>query len=408
MKRKINLPTDVKFLLDELHNANFEAYIVGGCVRDSLLGKEPHDWDICTNALPEQIMEVFKNFKVLPTGLKHGTVTVRYHDESYEITTYRIDGNYSDGRHPDSVEFTSDLKKDLSRRDFTINAMAYDGKKIVDYFDGLTDLKFGTIRCVGNPDERFLEDALRIMRAVRFSSVLNFNISFDTISAMYRGMFLLKQVSAERIQDELRKTLNANYISVDNFKLLCDCLKEYTNHHMSINDDYKKFVQVSDEILRLCIISKICGTALAEKLKFDKKTIYFVDDILNTRQAIQTILPTCDNYKYFARKLLYNLTDWIIRKALELCKIYDKDNYVNYCQFADLVCKIANDENECYKISQLKITGDDIMNSCSISGKRVGQTLDYLLSLVMKEQLENKNDILIEKSIEYNKEITKK
>ena len=204
----IRIPNDAKTILEKLNNAGFEAYVVGGCVRDSLLGKTPGDWDICTNALPEQTMEVFEGFHVIPTGLKHGTVTVMLNHEGYEITTYRVDGDYTDGRHPDSVSFTTNLKDDVARRDFTVNAMAYSERDgIQDFFGGMEDLKNGIIRCVGEPEKRFGEDALRIMRAVRFASVLGFEIEKSTSDAMRKLYKNLDMVASERINAELNKML---------------------------------------------------------------------------------------------------------------------------------------------------------------------------------------------------------
>ena len=178
---KINLPSAVCFLLGRLHEKGFEAYVVGGCVRDSVMGIVPHDWDICTSATPDQMIEVFSDCKVIPTGLQHGTISVVIDNVPYEITTYRIDGEYEDNRHPKSVEFVSDLKLDLMRRDFTINAMAYNEQDgLVDLFGGIEDISKREIKCVGNPDDRFQEDALRILRAIRFAIRYNFKIELNT------------------------------------------------------------------------------------------------------------------------------------------------------------------------------------------------------------------------------------
>lgn len=209
---EIKLPISVQYILDRLQSAGFEGYVVGGCVRDSLMNKIPHDWDICTNALPEQVTEIFKDKKVIPTGIKHGTVTVLLENYGisylYEITTYRKDGKYSDGRHPDNVEFVPDLKEDLSRRDFTINAMAYNPQKgLIDFFGGRNDLENRIIKCVGTPKHRFSEDALRIMRAVRFAMTLGFTIEANTQEAMDELAGNLKQISIERINSELCKIL---------------------------------------------------------------------------------------------------------------------------------------------------------------------------------------------------------
>ncbi len=202
----IDIPGSVAFILDKLEKAGYEAYIVGGCVRDAILGKSPSDWDITTSALPSQVKEIFH--KTIDTGLQHGTVTVMMKGEGYEVTTYRIDGEYEDGRHPKEVSYTLSLDEDLKRRDFTINAMAYNPRTgLVDRFDGQKDLENGIIRCVGDPDERFSEDALRIMRAVRFSGQLGFKIDKKTFEAIENHYEDLRKVSWERIRVELIKLI---------------------------------------------------------------------------------------------------------------------------------------------------------------------------------------------------------
>ena len=204
----MRIPNDVKVILNKLNKSGYEAYVVGGCVRDSLIGKKPKDWDICTNAKPEETMEVFKGFHIIPTGLQHGTITVMLNGEGYEITTQRVDGDYSDGRHPDAVSFTSSLAEDLARRDFTFNAMAYSEEEgIVDLYGGVEDLKYKRLKCVGNPIERFNEDALRIMRAIRFSSVLGTKIEENTHNAMVELYKNLDKIAKERINVEFSKML---------------------------------------------------------------------------------------------------------------------------------------------------------------------------------------------------------
>ena len=202
----IQIPKQVKQVLKTLNDNGYEGYIVGGAVRDYLMGNEPHDWDITTNATPEQTKACFA--KTIDTGIKHGTVTAMLDGEGYEITTYRVDGNYSDGRHPDEVTFVGELREDLARRDFTINAIAMDiDGNIVDPFGGVDDIKSGTIRCVGNPDDRFSEDALRILRAVRFEAKFDFNLDPSVASAISRHTPNLKKIASERIRDELTKML---------------------------------------------------------------------------------------------------------------------------------------------------------------------------------------------------------
>lgn len=207
---KIRIPATAKAVLDALHAKGYEAYVVGGCVRDSVLGKMPADWDITTNARPEQVKQIFA--RTVDTGIKHGTVTVLIGSRQHEVTTYRIDGSYSDGRHPDKVTFTPSLAEDLKRRDFTINAMAYNEEEgLIDLFGGMDDLQNKLIRCVGDPMERFSEDALRILRAVRFSAQLNFGIDEQTIAGIVRLAPTLSRISAERICTELVKLICSDH-----------------------------------------------------------------------------------------------------------------------------------------------------------------------------------------------------
>lgn len=206
----IQLPQKVDYIINQLVKNGFEAYAVGGCVRDSILGKEPEDWDITTSAKPEEVKNIFK--RTIDTGILHGTVTVMLEKEGYEVTTYRIDGEYEDNRHPKEVEFTSNLVEDLKRRDFTINAMAYNTQNgMVDIFGGLKDIQMGIIRCVGSARDRFDEDALRILRAIRFSAQLGFEIEEETVEAIKEKKENLKNISAERIRVELNKLLLSDY-----------------------------------------------------------------------------------------------------------------------------------------------------------------------------------------------------
>lgn len=213
---KINLPDEVQEIMSVIREYGATSYVVGGCVRDSILGREPHDWDICTPALACELLVEFeeKGYKVIPTGLQHGTITVHLNGNNYEITTFRRDGEYSDGRHPDTVEFTSDLIYDLERRDFTINAMAYNSEEgLIDPYCGYEDIQDRRIRCVGNPDDRFQEDGLRILRALRFSCQLNFFIDEFTERSMLDNKELINNISIERINSEFVKMIDAEYIS---------------------------------------------------------------------------------------------------------------------------------------------------------------------------------------------------
>ena len=203
----IKIPNDVKDVLRILLNAGYDAYVVGGCVRDSYVGVKPHDWDICTSALPYQMQECFAGYQVIETGIRHGTLTVMFNDIGYEITTFRSDGEYMDHRHPSAVKFVRSLKDDLARRDFTVNAMAADvDGNIIDYFNGINDLCHKTLRCVGDADERFKEDALRILRCLRFAS-RGFSVEPETMCAARKNLGLLNCISVERINSELCKIL---------------------------------------------------------------------------------------------------------------------------------------------------------------------------------------------------------
>ena len=204
----MDIPQYAATVLERLEHHGFEAYVVGGCVRDSLMGRTPKDWDVCTNALPDEVLRVFRKFHVIKTGLKHGTVTVMVDHQPVEVTTFRIDGAYTDNRHPDTVNFVSRVEEDLARRDFTINAMAYNPRRgLVDAFGGREDLDARAIRCVGEPDERFHEDGLRILRALRFAARYDFNIETETAHSIRRNRHLLANVSAERIFTELKGIL---------------------------------------------------------------------------------------------------------------------------------------------------------------------------------------------------------
>lgn len=204
----IQIPSHARQLLELLHSCGHEAYVVGGCVRDALLGREPKDWDMCTSATPEEMLRCFEGERVLLTGLKHGTVTVLMEHEPYEVTTFRVDGSYTDNRHPDSVTFVRDVRMDLARRDFTVNAMAYNPRDgLIDCFGGQEDLRNGVIRCVGDADARFQEDALRIMRALRFASSYGFTLQKETAEAAVRNAGLLQSIAAERIYSEMNRLL---------------------------------------------------------------------------------------------------------------------------------------------------------------------------------------------------------
>ena len=288
----IKLPENVKLILDLLDKSGYEAYIVGGCVRDSLMNKEPHDWDICTSALPEQMEQVFKDFKIIPTGLKHGTLSIVIGDELYEVTTFRIDGEYEDNRHPKDVEFVSDIKLDLMRRDFTINAMAYNEKVgIVDLFGGQEDINNKVIKCVGNPDERFNEDTLRIMRAIRFAEKYNFSIEKETYKSMIKNKRLLTNVSMERVTDELIKTLTyGSFMRNENTRCLLICIETVTK--IQLYQNYNIFDRLAssnpDLMVRLAILFDPFKDVYSflKDMRFSNEVAEVVSDIIRVGKML--------------------------------------------------------------------------------------------------------------------------
>ncbi len=282
---KIALPEKVEEIIKVLIEHGFEAYAVGGCVRDSILGKEPEDWDITTSARPEEVKQLFR--RTVDTGIQHGTITVMLEKNGFEVTTYRIDGDYEDGRHPTNVEFTSNLEEDLKRRDFTINAMAYNSSTgLVDCFDGIGDLERKIIRCVGSPEDRFEEDALRILRAVRFAAQLGFAIEDKTQNAIVKKAETLEKISAERIRVELSKLIlssNPGHLRTASETGICravlpemdEMLKQaqYNPHHIySVGEHTIKTLEMLNKIYREhSPASTSLGSEKALELAYDKK-----------------------------------------------------------------------------------------------------------------------------------------
>lgn len=435
----INIPSHAKIILDKLNENGYEAYVVGGCVRDCLLGTKPDDWDICTNALPEQTMVVFDGFHVIPTGLKHGTVTVILNGEGYEITTYRIDGDYSDGRHPDSVSFTGNLKDDASRRDFTINAMSYSEKDgIKDFFGGMEDIKRGIIRCVGNPHDRFTEDALRIMRAVRFASAFGFDIEKNTSEAMWHLHKRLDLVAKERINVELNKMLcgmnpvrylrEYDYLFfyiIPELSAMKGCeqnnpyhIYDVWNHTLNVLEN----IEEKDTVLRLAALFHDIGKPyvytekdgrghfyghadksceLAQNIM--KRLKYSTDEISEVLTLVRyhdtPITPT----KKFLRRMLGKMERSVFEKLLSLSRgdvlgQSGKDREERLSNIAEVKNLLAefDAENECFSLKQLKVSGNDIISLGFEPGKRLGEILDELLLLVVDEKLENDAEALAE------------
>ena len=402
---KINLPPKVRYIINKIYENNYEAYIVGGCVRDAILGFEPNDYDITTSASPNTIQEIFKDFKCIETGIEHGTVSVLMEDEIFEITTYRIEGEYKDHRRPDKVDFTDRLEEDLKRRDFTINAMAYNEKKgLIDLFGGKEDLNNKIIKTVGNPYDRFNEDGLRMIRAIRFSSKLNFTIEKETLKAIYDKSFIINNISLERITDEFTKIILSD--KPENIKYLFETkLLKYLN--ISNEDDIGKLKQFYNEIIILNKINKNLEKRLAlldyivEKNNINCKS--FCNELIYSKKVIKNhniILTLLKNIeidhlnKVEIKKILSGVDRNLLEEYLDISGIiYDKEKKVD--EIIDILSEIE-ENNECYIIKNLKVNGRDIM-SLGYKNKEVGEVLNYLLEIVIEDYTLNKKDVLIKK-----------
>ena len=416
---RIPLPAAAAEILHTLKSHGYEAYIVGGCVRDALLGRKPEDWDITTSALPSEVKSLFYN--TADTGIAHGTVMVILRGKGYEVTTYRVDGEYEDSRHPKKVTFTRSLKEDLKRRDFTINAFAWDENGLVDLFDGLSDLRNGIIRCVGDPAERFTEDALRIMRAVRFSAQLCFSIEQNTREMISRYAQKLADISRERIRVEWEKTLLSDHpCMVNDYRKLQ--LAPYIFPGVSekcfdaaydrIFQRLKEICRTSDSLSRLADLLEAGEGWRREILRRLRMAVFFGnlspeegDMALRglkydnaTRKAVVSILRE--------RHLMLPMSRLSIKQALNRM---GEDTF--FCVLALLRCeedpklqtfvlKAAEETadilqcKEPFRISQLAVTGSDLLQAGAPSGKIIGEILENILQKVMQSPTLNRKDLL--------------
>lgn len=433
----ILLPENVRLILKTLNNSGFESYIVGGCVRDSLLNRAPHDWDMTTNATPEEMIEVFKDFKVVPTGLQHGTLTIIIEGESYEVTTFRVDGTYSDNRRPDSVEFTRVLADDLSRRDFTINAMAYSPDSgLIDLFDGQKHLKERYIVAVGDADTRFNEDALRMMRAIRFGCQLDFKIHINILTSINRNKDLLKNISQERITSELNKILISDFPTFG-IKIMKGCglldivIPELT---LTINFDQKNphhckdvfghTLKVLDSVqgkLELRLSALFHDIAKPMCFTLDNNGIgHFYNHNLVGEKMVEIILKRMkyDNHTIDKVKLLVREhMSWVhsLKAVKRLMARVGEENINDLfeLQIADIIgCKPPYDfsyvfkaqefsnqiieEKHPYRIKDLAVTGNDLIEAGVPAGKEIGETLKKLVNIVIKEPAKNSKEQLLD------------
>ncbi len=437
---QIQLPEKVQFIISRLEQAGYEAYAVGGCVRDSLLGRQPHDWDVTTSAKPMQVKEAFRH--TIDTGIQHGTVTVMLDHEGFEVTTYRIDGEYEDSRHPKEVTFTVNLVEDLKRRDFTINAMAYNDRSgIVDAVGGVEDVDYGIIRCVGEAAERFGEDALRILRAVRFSAQLGFTIADGTKAAAKALAPNLNHISAERIQAELVKLLvsahpdymrDAYALGITKAVLpeLDAAFATQQNHPHHMYNVGEHLMQCllhtrADKSLRLAAllhdigkpqtrttdadgtdhfhghveVSERMAAAILKRLKFDNDTITKVQKYVkyhdyNAEPSAKAVRRAINKIgaEYFPQILELRRADTLAQSAYQQAEKLERIDAI-----ARLYDEIM-EQQQCVSLKTLEITGNDLIALGVPKGKRIGAILAELLDDVLQNPENNTHDYLMEEA----------
>ena len=433
---KITLPRKVLMIINNLQLHGYEAFAVGGCVRDSILARRPEDWDITTSAKPEEIKRLFR--RTVDTGIEHGTVTVIIGKDSYEVTTYRVDGAYEDGRHPKEVRFTSRLEEDLQRRDFTINAMAYnDDVRLVDVFGGMKDLNHHLIRCVGDPRERFSEDALRILRAVRFSAQLNFPIEPDTAEAIKELAPTLEKISAERIQAELVKLLvsphperirDAYELGITKVILpewdAMAGVEQNTPHHRYDVAEHTiramKYVK-RDKILRLtmlfhdmgkpstkttdengrdhfkghALVSEEIARKVLRRLKFDNETVKTVTRLVCYHDYRMEATPK--NVRRAMNRIGVELFPYYLAVRMADAKAQSpyrrREKIENIVAVRKLYQEALLEEN-CVTLRQLAVSGRDLMELGMNPGREIGSMLSELLEYVIDDPKRNEKEIL--------------
>ena len=434
---KIEMPSAVREIIETLENAGFEAFAVGGCVRDAILGRIPADWDITTSAMPEEVKALFN--RTIDTGIQHGTVTVMKNHVGYEVTTYRIDGVYEDARHPKEVSFTSNLVEDLKRRDFTINAMAYNERVgIVDEFDGIGDLEKGMIRCVGNAKDRFGEDALRMLRAVRFSAQLGFAIDEDTKAAITELAPNLEKISAERIQVELVKLLTSDHpdylrtayetgitaVVLPEFDICMTCEQNHPFHIYTVGEHtLQSLLHVeNDKVLRLTMLFHDFGKPLTHsknekgvsrfyghpavsadmareimrRLKFDNDTTDKVKKLVAEHDCFIKNEPNC--VRRAVSKIGKHLFPYFlkVRKADILAKnpVKQAGSLEELRKLTVLYEEILEKE-QAVSVKELAVDGKDLLSVGIKQGKQIGEILNNLLEIVLEAPEKNEKETLL-------------
>ncbi len=455
----IKLPKQVKQIIDTLQEHGYEAYAVGGCVRDAMLGRVPQDWDITTSALPKQVKALFR--RTIDTGIQHGTVTVLLDKEGFEVTTYRVDGKYEDGRHPTEVSFTASLEEDLKRRDFTINAMAYNETEgLVDLFHGAEDLEQGMIRCVGVAKERFSEDALRILRAFRFSAQLDFSIEEETLTAARELADTLQKISAERIYAELTKLLVSGHperllvaydcgitkVILPEFDRMCETPQNHPAHYANVglhSLDATRFVNktaeyadedgfAADEFRYLRLAALFHDIGKPECYTTDEKGIdHFrghaeagADMVKKVLRRLKSDNATMDTVSRLVRWHDYSFVpeERALRRAMhkiggDLFPLLFELRRADLAAHAEPYCTEGpenlrkvwqvylgiREREECTSLKDLAVNGSDLIAAGFAPGKELGDVLNQLLLLVIEEPEKNAKDILLERAKFYQK-----
>lgn len=444
-KIRIAIPVKAQYIIDTLSAAGYEAYVVGGCVRDSILGREPQDWDITTSAKPGKVKELFP--RTIDTGLQHGTVTVMLDRDGFEVTTYRVDGKYEDNRHPREVIFTPDLEEDLKRRDFTINAMAYNEKAgLVDLFGGMEDIGRGIVRCVGDPLERFGEDALRILRAVRFSAQLGYGIDDETKEGIRKLAPSLQKISAERIQTELVKLITSDHpddlrtayelgvtkVFFPEFDVAMETEQNHPHHMYTVGEhtlhslNYVK----PDKKLRLAMLLHDIGKpvtferdgngvthfhghpAVGEKiakdflrrLRFDNDTIYEVCKLVLYHDYGNGVEPDMR----IVRRAVNQIGEDAFPALFEIKRadVMAQSNYMRQEKLGLIdrwqeMYRQMREQNQCVSLKDLAVNGSDLIRAGWKPGKELGVVLQKLLDLVLEEPQRNTAQILLAEAEKY-------